>query len=201
MNVENVYWYFKSVINPETCNKIIQLDQRSFVQGEVRDKSLSLKKLKRETRNSLVKFSADQWLFDLIWPYMDEANRNAGWNFQIDWTESVQLTRYTKDGFYNWHVDQDAKPYPSNSPHKNYRGKVRKLSLTINLTDPSTYKGGRMQFEFPKIAKKAEVGECLSARAQGSVIVFPSFVLHRVTPVTEGTRYSLVAWFLGEPFR
>tara|TARA_R100001086_G_scaffold202321_1_gene118450 strand:+ start:20 stop:622 length:603 start_codon:yes stop_codon:yes gene_type:complete len=200
MNVENVYWYFQSVINPETCNKIIQLDQRRFLPGEIRDKPLSLKKL-RKTRNSLVKFSQQQWLFDLINPYMEEANRSAGWNFQIDWTESVQITRYTKNGFYNWHVDQDSKPYSLTSPHENYRGKTRKLSLSINLSDPTTYKGGRMQFECPKVAKKDVIRECVPLRAQGSIIVFPSFILHRVTPVTKGIRYSLVAWFLGKPFR
>ena len=200
MNIANVYWYFQSAVDPETCKKIIQLDKRKFLQASIRDHELSLKKLK-ETRNSRVKFSKEQWLFDLIHPYMEEANRNAGWNFKIDWTESIQITRYTKNGFYTWHVDQDAKPYPSSSPYENYRGKTRKLSMTINLTDPTTYEGGRMQFEFPKIAKKAVVRECVAARPQGSVIVFPSFVLHRVTPVTKGTRYSLVAWFLGEPFR
>ena len=98
-------------------------------------------------------------------------------------------------------MDQDSKPYPPTARNKNQRGKTRKLSMTINLTDPTTYKGGRMQFEFPKVSKEPVVRECVPARAQGSVIVFPSFILHRVTPVTEGTRYSLVAWFLGEPFR
>ena len=200
MNLENFYWYFQSVVNPDTCKKIIQLDKKRFLQATIRDHTLSLEGLKK-TRNSRVKFSAEQWLFDLIYPYMEEANRNAGWNFKIDWTESVQITRYTKNEFYTWHLDQDPKPYPSTSSFKNYRGKTRKLSMSINLTDPTTYKGGRMQFEFPKTKKRATVRECVAARAQGSIIVFPSFVLHRVTPVTEGTRYSLVAWFLGEPFR
>ena len=42
---------------------------------------------------------------------------------------------------------------------------------------------------------------CTEIRPQGSVIVFPSFVWHRVTPVTKGTRYSLVLWTCGQPFR
>jgi PKHD-type hydroxylase len=154
-------------------------------------------------------------MFDLINPYMVKANESAGWNFQIDWIESVQISRYSKNEFYDWHVDQYPKPY---SPiarskdigkinkekivprNKNYIGKIRKLSMTINLTDPTTYKGGRMHFDSPSWTKPT-IRECLAARAQGSVVVFPSFILHRVTPVTEGTRYSLVAWFLGKPFR
>jgi len=200
MNIANVFWYFQSAIDQQTCNKIIQLDQRKFQPGYIKHVKLPLKEL-RETRNSHVKFSNQQWLFDLINPYMAKANRDAGWNFQTDWIEAVQIARYAKNEFYNWHVDQDSKPYPPTARNKNQRGKTRKLSMTINLTDPTTYKGGRMQFEFPKVSKEPVVRECVPARAQGSVIVFPSFILHRVTPVTEGTRYSLVAWFLGEPFR
>ena len=127
---------------------------------------------------------------------------NGCLNFQTNWIESFQITRYAKNEFYDWHVDQKEDPYPITAPNKNYRGKMRKLSLTINLSDPMTYKGGRLQFEFSKTSRQQSViRECVEARAQGSVIVFPSFVLHRVTPVTEGVRYSLVAWFLGEPFR
>ena len=200
MNIENVFWYFQSAIDQQTCNKIIQLDEMKFHPGSIRDKPLSLKEL-RKTRNSHVKFSSQQWLFDLINPYMVQANESAGWNFKMDWIEAIQITRYAKNEFYNWHVDQDAKPYPPTARNKNQRGKIRKLSMTINLTDPTTYKGGRMQFEFPKISKEPVVRECIPARAQGSIIVFTSFVLHQVTPVTEGIRYSLVAWFLGEPFR
>jgi len=215
MIVENVYWYFQSAIDPETCNKIIQFDRKNFFRpGYIGNTSLSLEEI-RKIRNSRVKFCDQQWMFDLINPYMVQANENAGWNFQIDWIESVQISRYSSNEFYDWHVDQFSKPY---SPiarskdigktnkekiaprNKNYIGKIRKLSLTINLTDPTTYKGGRMQFDSPSWTKPT-IRECVPARAQGSVVVFPSFVLHKVTPVTEGTRYSLVAWFLGKPFR
>jgi len=69
---------------------------------------------------------------------------------------------------------------------------MRKISMVISITDPDTYEGG--EFEFIDGTKP-------DLKPRGSVLVFPSFVRHRVTPVTTGTRYSLVNWFVGNKFR
>ena len=82
-----------------------------------------------------------------------------------------------------------------------YWGKVRKLSMTINLTTPDQYKGGNLKFDFGPHAGRGRFKTCQEIRPQGSIIVFPSFIQHQVTPVTSGTRYSLVVWSLGKPFR
>jgi PKHD-type hydroxylase len=81
-------------------------------------------------------------------------------------------------------------------------GKVRKLSLTINLNSPGDYEGGNLKFDFGMHCEKENrFHECEEIRPQGSMVVFPSFVDHCVTPVTKGTRYSLVLWTLGEPWK
>jgi PKHD-type hydroxylase len=79
--------------------------------------------------------------------------------------------------------------------------KVRKLSMTINLNEPGEYDGGNLKFDFGPHASGKRFHECEEIRPQGSIIVFPSFVYHQVTPVTRGTRYSLVLWSLGWPFQ
>ena len=81
-------------------------------------------------------------------------------------------------------------------------GKIRKLSMTINLNEPGDYDGGNLKFDFGSNREDGhQIHEVEEIRPQGSIIVFPSYQYHCVTPVTRGTRYSLVLWCLGEPWK
>lgn len=87
---------------------------------------------------------------------------------------------------------------------KNLDGKIRKISMTLLLNDPKEFKGGDLEFDYGRndFGKNDDTIEtCKEARGQGTLIFFPSFISHRVTPVTKGTRYSLVMWTVGKPFR
>ena len=132
---------------------------------------------------------------DFDWP-----NKNADWNFQWDWSEACQFTRYSKGQFYDWHCDSWDLPYTQEGPTK---GKIRKLSVTVSLSDPKDYKGGELEFDFRNLDpdKKSNIKKCKEILPKGSLIVFPSFVWHRVCPVKRGTRYSLVIWNLGWPYK
>ena len=79
--------------------------------------------------------------------------------------------------------------------------KVRKISMTVNLTKPENYAGGNLKFDLGAHAGKKRFKVCEEIRPQGSIIIFPSFTYHCVTPCTRGTRYSLVLWSLGKPWR
>ena len=79
--------------------------------------------------------------------------------------------------------------------------KVRKISMTVNLTDPKNYAGGNLKFDLGAHAGKKRFKVCEEIRPTGSIIIFPSFTYHCVTPVTRGTRYSLVLWSLGRPWQ
>lgn len=115
-----------------------------------------------------------------------EANRNA-YGFELWNLHEVQFTEYNaaEKGHYNWHEDLD---WANDSLFH------RKLSMVMQLSDPATYEGGdlELQHETPPPDR---------LRKQGSVIVFPSFHRHRVTPITKGVRYSIVAWYTGPKFR
>jgi PKHD-type hydroxylase len=142
----------------------------------------------------------DRWIYKEIQPYVHMANRNAGWNFEWDWSEACQFTIYKKGQYYDWHCDSWDKPYPHEGPTN---GKIRKLSVTVSLTDPKEYKGGELEFDFRNEDpdKEPNTRTCTEILPKGSLVVFPSFVWHRVKPVTKGVRHSLVIWNLGYPFK
>lgn len=102
----------------------------------------------------------------------------------------LQFTQYDAgdEGYYDWH--NDVMWGSTNLSH-------RKLSMVIQLSDPETYEGGDLEME----PLYLEPPNPIALRKQGSMIVFPSFLKHRVTPVTKGTRYSLVAWMEGPKWR
>ena len=98
--------------------------------------------------------------------------------------ESIQYTEYYEDGGqYDWHMDCGIGIQNQ-----------RKISVTVQLSDPSDYEGGNLDFNMGG-------GELTAPRAKGAAVIFPSFYLHRVTPVTKGTRKSFVLWVGGEPYR
>ena len=127
-------------------------------------------------------------------PY--EANKIAGWNLDIKAAESMQLTRYRKGGFYDFHMDGKADHLSTyDMPDNRFmHGHVRKISMSIILND--NFEGGA--FEFASYNKEECSITPIEAKA-GDLIFFCSGMEHRVAPVTKGVRYSLVNWFLGPP--
>jgi len=210
MIISNYYWYFTSAIPPRICDDIIKygLSQAETMArtGEYGDRELTkqeIKDLKRK-RNSDLVWLNDAWIYKEIQPYVNQANRNAGWNFEWDFSESCQFTKYKLNQYYDWHCDSWDKPYDKLNT-KEY-GKIRKLSMTCQLTDGSEYEGGELEFDFrnydPHMRDESKhLRQAREILPKGSIIVFPSFVWHRVKPVTKGVRYSLVMWSLGYPFK
>ena len=181
------------------------------------------KEQKTYVRDSEVAWLNDSWLYELFFPFIKRANMDAGWGWQWDCAETFQFTVYNQDGFYGWHGDGGSdhhaaykryipgvtnikllkngklpEGYTSNSQHV---GKVRKISMTVNLNDPDDYDGGDLKFDYGTHRLEGQYHICEEIRPRGSIIVFPSFINHCVTPVTRGTRYSLVLWTLGYPFK
>jgi predicted 2-oxoglutarate/Fe(II)-dependent dioxygenase YbiX len=125
-----------------------------------------------------------RWLYERVWAAAQECNR-LFFNVDISTVEAnIQLARYdgADQGFYDWHTD-----FAGFRP-------LRKISVSIQLSRPEDYDGGDLELSF---ANRPEPMD----RTKGAFIAFPSFVLHRVTPVTRGTRWSLVAWILGNRWR
>jgi PKHD-type hydroxylase len=124
-----------------------------------------------------------EWIFARTLEVVRQVNTA---NFEIDiagFTEPLQVAEYAPGQYYDWHLDIGNGPFS-----------IRKLSFIAQLTDPATYEGGAVEI-FAANQPRA------MPRPRGSVILFPSYVLHRVAPVTTGTRRSLVGWIGGPHFR
>lgn len=140
-----------------------------------------------EHRKSTVIWLPDEqknlWLYNKISELAHTANTNM-WNYEIwGYNDHLQYTIYEGNGgHYDWHADLG--PTISN----------RKLSCVIQLSDPNDYEGGELELN-------SGAGITKIGKMKGRIVFFSSFVLHRVTPVTEGTRISLVTWLSGKNLR
>jgi len=209
MNLTNYYWYFQSAVPERICDDIVkyghQMQDQMAVTGGLKKNNLNQKQIKdlKKKRNSNIVWMNDRWIYREIQPYVNIANRAAGWNFEWNRSESCQFTKYKKGQYYDWHCDSWNKPYQTRNPEDPQNGKIRKLSVTVTLSDPKDYKGGELEFDFRNSDpdKKANIVKCKEILPKGSLVVFPSFVWHRVCPVKSGERNSLVIWNLGWPFK
>ena len=212
MNISNYFWYFQSALTPRFCDNVIEyaLHKQEVIArtGGYENKKLSqddIKNLHQKRKSDLVWLN-ETWIYKEIHPYVLQANKNAGWNFEWDRSESCQFTKYKLNQYYDWYCDSWDKPYERKDKNSPENGKIRKLSMTCQLTDGSEYKGGELEFDFrnydPHMRDElSHIRTATEILPKGSIIVFPSFVWHRVKPVTKGVRYSLVVWHLGAPFK
>jgi len=115
----------------------------------------------------------------------------AAFGFDINTFREIQFTEYNSnnDGHYTWHTDM---VWATNTFTN------RKLTMVVQLTDPASYEGGEFELD---IKECYEVPNAEAAKSRGTVVVFPSFLRHRVLPVTSGIRYSMVSWCGGPVFR
>ena len=207
MNLENYYWYFQKAVPEHICDELVKYGLQSKEQmGVTRGFSNpptseeQIKDLKKK-RDSDIVWLDGNWIYKEIHPFIHSANAKAGWNFEWDFSEVCQFTKYEKGQFYNWHTDSwKDRIIKPNDP--NLHGKIRKLSATLSLSDEKNYKGGELEFDFRNLDPgKDSTKICTEIGPKGSMVIFPSFVWHRVKPVTQGLRYSLVIWNLGKPLK
>jgi PKHD-type hydroxylase len=214
MDYINEWYTFSSSIDKSICNRIKKLAHNKWKDASVQlipkdgsqelteeERKIGIKRnvgVDKTVRISEVVWIDNQWVYDIIWPYMLEANERAGWKYDIKAAESMQITKYKKGGHYNFHSDGRGDHLSTyNEPDNKFKhGNVRKLSMTILLND--NYEGG--EFQFATYRKEKCTISTPEFNKVGSIIIFPSGMEHRVAPVTKGVRYSLVVWFIGPPF-
>lgn len=183
--IEERWAFIENAFTRAECNKIISLSKSNIldlVDGHIEGgKDIAV-------RSSKIGFlptcEETQWIFERLAGSVQRINKQF-FNFDLVQIDTLQLTEYSADyqGLYKKHIDILYQPFTS-----------RKLSFTVQLSDPDTYEGGDLkmyQSEHPEILK----------RGLGTINFFPSWTLHEVTPVTKGTRYSLVGWVSGPRFR
>jgi PKHD-type hydroxylase len=176
----NLYAFWNNAFSKEECQKIINIAKdKGLIKGKTRGES--------DVRDSKVSwlYSVDNidWVFRRVTDITLNLNERF---FKFDLfglNQGFQFTNYeAPSGKYGKHVDRGTNTT------------VRKLSISIQLTNPEEYEGGELKlYDSEK--------ETVMDKTQGTLIIFPSYVLHEVMPVTKGERNSLVTWVTGKQFK
>jgi len=183
-NYQEAWW---QVFNVNECKEIIKLGTKIGLQPAKVEVIKSVpSKVDENIRNSLITWLKPnelpeyKWIFEKCGEAVEKANKTV-FQYDLDYIELFQFTTYTPEHpYYGKHIDVMQKT----------RSKPRKLSFTIQLSDTNDYTGG-------DLLVYSQANPKPSNRTQGVMNLFPSHALHEVTPVTSGTRYSLVGWVCG----
>lgn len=183
----NSIWAYQSqVFSAQDCERIIDLGKKippvpahlgqdRHVNAEIRQGTIAF----FDSANQ-----EHQWIFHRVTGLAKAINQQF-WNFDLKFMESLQFTCYENhNDFYTSHMDMSYTPLFQ-----------RKLSVSVQLSDAASYVGCDLELF------RCGLDHDPTPRAQGTIVVFPSYHVHRVTPIITGTRYSLVSWLLGPPFK
>lgn len=174
-----------SALAPHECEVIRKLftdTKAGYVGNNVTDKTI------RDSRIQWMYYGPQHhWLFEKLARIINEVNK-SWFGMELTHTEEIQLTEYDSEyqGFYGQHVDAVYGPGASRS---------RKMSITIQLTDPAEYEGGELRL-YPNNFKD----HVSASKDIGAMTIFRSHIIHEVMPVTKGNRMSLVTWVHGPLF-
>lgn len=181
--------YVDDIFTPEELQKVI--DYCSNLQ--LKDATVGEGRLAPQYRKSKVnQFKVNkenEWIFDRL-QIATEYMNNEFFRFDLIGFDQIQYTEYRDDNdLYDFHVDcymGQGVPLEHSYP--------RKLSFSLVLSDNTEYQGGKFEVMYSKTPEEV-------IQRKGRLLAFPSHMLHRVTPVTKGTRKSLVFWVIGPKFR
>jgi PKHD-type hydroxylase len=175
-----------AALTPEDCAQLITLAQAHQMKDAGLVGGTSAPAMRRAKIAWLDDIPDAAWAMDRMIAHVARANRDH-FGFDItDFGESAQIARYDAAGadHFDWHADIGRGPQAAR----------RKLTIVVQLSDPATYEGGTLELRPDSSIIAADA-------TPGTATLFPSFVLHRVTPLTKGTRWSLTLWAHGPAFR
>ena len=181
----NYYAWQEDIFNELECEAVMEIGEKQlFEQATIGKERKIYKKVRKGTVSWIPVSDETSWIYERVSNCINNLNRDY-FKFDLEgFSKDFQFTKYKKNNFYDWHVDRGF-----GNPN------ARKLSFSIQLTNPKKYKGGDLVFcQGTKL-------DVTNHRKQGTIIAFPSFILHKVTPVTRGERNSLVGWSTGSNFK
>jgi len=189
---DTLYWKWDNAITPKRCKEIIKSAKGTFEEAGIGDDEGS-ERLDYERRKTLIHWSNEPDLYDMTNYFGNSANKSGKWGLEHSAVESIQIGKYPKGGHYNWHVDGLGITTHNTPDNKLLNGKTRKISFVLWLND--NFEGGEFEFH------NSHIKDNVIIPSIGTIICFPSWVMHRVKRVTKGTRYSAVSWLVGKPVK
>ena len=201
MLLDTYFYHLPRAIPAHECEEIIEYGKSlNPKEGKTSSSTSMLSSEEKQEhsekiRRSKTVFIGDTWLKKDLSSIVDYANKS--WKFDLSFEEDVQFTEYEPRGHYTWHNDSIKNPM-------NLKNMQRKLSMSVQLSKPEDYEGGNLIFNLRGLDSGSEdtvISPPPEFKQQGSVVIFPSFLWHKVEPITSGKRYSLVMWTLGENWK
>lgn len=175
-----------AALSPEECHALVTLCAAAPKKDAGLVRGTTAHQIRRAELVWLDDLPHAAWVMERMLRLVADANRESFGFDLTDFAESAQVARYgaERSGHFDWHSDIGAGALAAR----------RKLTVVVQLSEPSDYDGGSLELRPHSSIRTVP-------RDRGSAVVFPSFVLHRVTPVTRGTRWSLTLWSHGPAFR
>ena len=182
------YVYFETMFMPQEIEHIlgqwkeeksgsaVMSSGSSGYSDKLRSSSVQFLRTKEDDKDN-------KWLYDKLGTIIAQANATNYGYYLRGFSEQLQLTKYGVGDHFNWHMDFG----PKEISH-------RKLSITVQLSPPDSYEGGDLLF-------RVNDREVAAPKSLGTVVVFPSFIQHKVSPITQGVRRSIVGWASGPPYQ
>ncbi|GAB3455374.1 2OG-Fe(II) oxygenase [Insolitispirillum peregrinum] len=174
---------YPEAFSPEECASLIDM----MIFGTHKSAGLVNGKAEQSIRQTDIHWIPENdetsWVYQRLAQLVAQGNRDAFGYTLSGFDEDAQIGRYQNGGFYDWHIDRGGRGI----------GARRKLTVSVQLSDPADYQGGELQLNPDGRVVTAET-------AIGTAVVFPAYMLHRVAPVTQGVRHSLVIWTHGPDF-
>lgn len=184
------YWTWNSVLSQELCDSLILEGDKLFsIDGSIGNSGSRGEYDPKVRETNVSFFDENHWIHGICAHYATIANRNAGWGFDISYTQNAQYARYFPDQHYVPHRDDIISPNAT---------EMRKLSVAIQVSDSINYEGGEFIIESDC---GQDFHEVIDFKNRGSVIVFPSILRHGIKPVIRGVRHSVVCWVVGPKLR
>lgn len=178
------YVYYQGLFLPHEVNQITNLwKDNKTIKATISGADTYDDELRKSSVMFIDNTKENEWLYNKLAGLTVNCNNERYWFDILGFHHELQLTKYVEGDFFDWHLDFGAGEISA-----------RKLSVTMQLSDPDDYEGGDLQFMINQKIVNAP-------REKGTIIIFPSFINHRVTPITKGVRQSIVGWVSGPPYR
>lgn len=170
----------------EDCDRLVSIAQQNSLSDAGLVKGQTAHSIRRAELCWLAEVEGADWVMTELVRIVAAANRESFGFDLTEFGESPQVARYgaEREGHFDWHSDIGSGHWAAQ----------RKLTIVVQLSDPADYSGGALEL-------RPDSNVFVAPLQKGMAVVFPSFCLHRVTPVTAGVRWSLTLWAHGPAFR
>ena len=173
-----------NVFTPAQCLELIEIAKTTALRSgsaKISDEGVENHKIRHSTNYCIGQDERSAPYYKRIMQVFESYNTLM--NFDVSTFEALQVLEYGKGAFYDWHLDIG-----------NEKFSTRKISMVLLLSSSEDFEGGKLEF-------KTTVESFFPGLAQGTAVLFPPYLLHRLNKVTQGVRYAVVTWAHGNAFR